>query len=230
MDNKFVAFFKEITSMKEKMKKALSNAGIILGISALLFSTVCGIISIYNYTKSTKYMVYEEMTRLQYEATKFELTNAVNDYIISMAPSSCLNGIVVVNKCVEYDIDICFVLAQGLQESHFGTTGLARKTNSVWNVLAFDGFSYEAISSEGKYKSPDDSVEPYLQLLHKRYLVKGKTEYDMLNEFVDKSGNRYASSTTYESSLVSKFNSIKSTTPIDSLSLELKKYAMILGY
>ena len=175
-----------------------------------------------------RYEVYEEMTSLTYEKTKYELVNEVDKYIKATAKASCLNGIIVVNKCIKYDVDICFVLAQGQIESHFGTQGLARKTNSVWNVFAYDGQSFIDISEKGKYKSPDDSLEPYLHLLKQRYICNGKTEYDLLNKYVDKNGKRYASSEMYEANLRNAFAGIKESTTIDSLSLELKKYAIIL--
>ena len=135
-----------------------------------------------------------------------------------------------VDKCIAYDIDINFVLAQGHIESHFGTQGLARKTNSVWNVLAYDSLSYEEISDKGKYHSPDASIEPYLSLLKERYINGNVTEYDLLVKYVDKNGKRYASSKTYEDAVRKQYVYIKNHTQIDSLSLELKKYAIILGY
>lgn len=219
--------------MKENALKTLKTIGIYAGISiatvSLIFSTICGIIYIVNPTPH-QYHVYEEMNVLEYNRTKCELVEEINNVIKSNAPTSCLNGITVLDNCLDYDVDICFVLAQGLQESHFGTTGLARKTNSVWNVLAFDGKSYDEIDKKGKYKSPDDSVKPYMELLKKRYLTGGRTEHNLLSKYVDADGNRYATSETYEQSLMAKYNNIKSSTKIDSLSLELKKYSIILGY
>lgn len=222
--------------MTEKMKQTIKTVAKYLGtglvILAIMFSTISGILWCVSEYKAhhTQYHVYEEMTKLNYHATKLELVNAVDAYIQKTASSACLNGIAVVDACVDNDIDICFVLAQGENESHFGTAGLARKTNSVWNVFAYDGQGFEQISSKGKYKSPDDSVLPYIHLLKKRYMYDNKTEYDLLSNFVDKDGNRYASSKNYEDNLRKKYDSIRSSTPIDSLSLELKKLAMILGY
>ena len=127
-------------------------------------------------------------------------------------------------------LDICFVLAQGENESHFGTTGLARKTNSVFNVYAFDGQSHEQISEKGKYKHPNYSVAPYIELLKKDYLVDGKTEYDLMDgQYVNKNGARYASSETYEKALLAKFMKIKQNTKIDSLYNETNKYKLFLG-
>ncbi len=175
------------------------------------------------------YQVYEEMNKLKYQSTKFELVNSIDLYIKSVSTQSCLNGIALLDKCIEYDMDICFVLAQGQIESEFGTTGLARKTNSVWNVYAFDGLNYKEICDKGKYKYPDESIEPYLKLLKDDYLVNGKTEYDMMHKYVNKNGKRYASANDYENKIVNTYSKIKKETKIDSLSQELKKYRLILG-
>jgi hypothetical protein len=170
------------------------------------------------------------MHTLKYNATKLELVNEVDNYIKNVATQSSLDGYVIVEECMNSGIDICFVLAQGENESHFGTTGLARKTNSVFNVYAFDGQSHEQISEKGKYKHPNYSVAPYIELLKNDYLVGGKTEYDLMDgEYVNKNGSRYASSETYEKALLAKYTKIRQNTKIDSLSQETNKYKLFLG-
>ena len=44
------------------------------------------------------------------------------------------------------------ISGQGKVESHFGTQGLASKTNSVWNYKAFDGYKLNEIPKDEKYK------------------------------------------------------------------------------
>lgn len=174
--------------------------------------------------------VQECMVTLKYNNAKLALVNEVDNYIKSVAPQTALDGYVIVEECLNNSIDICFVLSQGESESHFGTTGLARKTNSVFNVYAFDGHSHEQISEKGKYKHPNYSVAPYIELLKKDYLVDGKTEYDLMDgEYVNKNGARYASSETYEKALLAKFMKIKQNTKIDSLYNETNKYKLFLG-
>jgi len=140
----------------------------------------------------------------------------VSDYIIKVAPESTLSGEVVVDKCLEYDLDPAFVLAQAQLESHFGTRGLARRTNSVWNVYAYDGVSYDGVPIQGKYLSPDDSIEPYMQMMTKNYLKESSTD-DLLIAFVNNSGNRYASDKNYEVRLKSIYNEIQCSTEISKL-------------
>lgn len=199
-----------------------------------IFGT-CGLIELVNitgrdrYHHYTSFEIFQETNILVYDSIKLSLAGEVDNYIKKVAESSALSGLVIVNKCLEYDIDICFVLAQGEQESHFGTQGLARKTNSVFNIFAFDGHEYNAINSNGKYAHPNDCIEPYLKLLKRDYLVGGKTEYDMLNNYVNKNGMRYASAENYEKVLFDKMIKIKSVTKIDSTYQELKKQALIIG-
>lgn len=207
---------------------------VIIGGFALLLLTVCTVlmgkgIQTITRSKSHALCVYEDMNRLKYENIKYELVTSIDDYIQTVAPHSSLNGLAIVDNCLKYNMDVCFVLAQGQNESQFGTTGLARKTNSVFNVLAFDGHKFEDIHERGKYKYPDESIEPYMELLQKDYLVNGKTEFDLMHKYVNKQGKRYASSETYESALKNTYLKIKNTTKIDSLSQELQKYKLILG-
>lgn len=176
--------------------------------------------------KYSSYTLYNEQIELEYNKSKCLLVEAVQQYIDSISPYSSLNGLLLVNKCIEYDIDICFVLAQAQKESNFGTAGLARKTNSVWNVYAYDNTKYSEINDLGKYSNPNYSIEPYLKLLRKRYL-SNKTEYDLMIKYVDIDENRYASDKTYEASLLSIYNSITTTTLIDLYSQDFKKYQMI---
>ena len=181
------------------------------------------------YHSYTRYEIYTEMNQLTYDSLRAVLVEQVNSYIQQSAPTSALDGLVVVNKCIDYDIDVCFVLAQGEIESHFGTKGLARKTNSVFNVYAYDGKELHEINKNGKYKHPDDSVEPYIELLKREYLVENKTEYDMLKKYVNYCGNRYASAPDYEQKLSSKIEKIQQTTDIENTYQMLKKQAYILG-
>lgn len=134
-----------------------------------------------------------------------QLVTEVQLYIQSIAPKSKLNADTLVTLCQKYEIDITFVLAQGLIESHFGTRGRAAgvpskkipPTNSVFNVGTYD---------DGKiiynYKTQDASVEPFLTLLKTHYLTN-KTITQLLRDggYKSKDGYRYATSTTYEYNL-----------------------------
>ena len=213
-------------------KTSLQNTGLV-SISVIIIFIIIYLITYYVKTPNTLYSPLYVQTcvhTLKYNAAKLELVNEVDNYIKSVASQSSLDGYVIVEECLNNSIDICFVLAQGESESHFGTAGLARRTNSVFNVYAFDGHSHEQISEKGKYKHPNYSVAPYIELLKNDYLVNGKTEYDLMDgEYVNKHGKRYASSETYEKALLTKYTKIRQSTKIDSLSQETNKYKLFLG-
>lgn len=181
---------------------------------------------IHKHNRECGYDYYHEL-ELEYWECKSQLVSEVQGYIDFHAPDSDLSAITVVNGCEEYDIDVKFVLVQGLQESHFGTKGLARRTNSVWNVKAYDGLTYDEIGDDGKYQHPDRSVRPYLDLLSRRYLV-GKTEEQLLDEFIDVDGNRYASYEFYEKELKVKYAELNNTR-LDSLTRSLRKHKLALN-
>ncbi len=166
--------------------------------------------------------IKNEVINHEYNLNKKKLIKSVNKYIKSVAPNSKLSAEVVINKCLKYNIDLSFVLAQGKIESHFGTKGLAKKTNSVWNVGAFDGVSYSKISIRNKYQTPNNSAEPYLKLLKNNYLVN-KTTDDLLNNFVNKKNVRYATNLNYEKELKMTYEKIVTKTDIDELYQIIKK-------
>lgn len=186
--------------------------------------------STHNDTKDYNYEIYRSKIELKYYASKDAIIEAIDDYIDSIAPNSCLNGIALFEACEEYNIDIKFALAQGQLESHFGTFGIASKTNSVWNVLAYDGKTAdEMIKNNQHYSHPDESIKPYLELLAKDYLVKGKTEMDLMANFTNKFGKRYASSKTYENQLINIYKYINSSTTIQYKYDIYKHYKILSG-
>lgn len=147
-----------------------------------------------------------------------ELANEVDNYIKTVAPTSLVNADYLVDGCNNYDIDLIFVLAQGTLESHFATKGVGGKINSIFNVCVYDNIKTgSGVSENFRYPHPDDSIEPYLKLLRDSYLVDGKTESDLLINYVNKHGQRYATYPHYEKQMASIMKRIKTTTKIDSL-------------
>jgi len=135
-----------------------------------------------------------------------KLITEVDTYIKKMAPTSKLEAINIVEKCLEYETDIVFVLSQGLLESHFGTKGKASQTNSVWNVGTYDDGQVLY-----RYKDPNESIEPYLKLLNNNYLIEitpnGDTIFKDLYHLVEDrgytnyAGARFASARGYENAM-----------------------------
>ena len=132
--------------------------------------------------------------------------------------------------CDKYGVDVRFAMAQAQVESHFGTKGMAAKTNIVWNVQTYDGDTLEDIKKRKcTFKHPDESIEPYLLLLVNDYFVDGKTEEDMFINFVNHDNKRYASNTNYEDMMLNVYNRINENTNLKKLIREYKRYKMILS-
>lgn len=216
--------------MKQTFKDILkaSLCGIIAGL--VTFGIILVVIGLFSKKTDYNYDIYRSKIELKYYSTKDAIIEEIDNYIDSVAPGSCLNGIAIFEACEEYDVDIKFVLAQGQLESHFGTTGIASKTNSVWNVMAYDGKTAQEMIRKGEhFNHPDKSIKPYLELLTKDYLTNGKTEYDLMENFVNKSSKRYASSKTYESQLRGIYQRIDLTTNITAKYAEYKHYKILNG-
>lgn len=173
---------------------------------------------------------YVHRLESKYDAAREALAVEVDKYINTVAPNADIDALNLIDLCGEYNVDLRLALAQGHVESHFGTKGTAARTNSIFNVGAYDGYSAaKQIKNGYGYKHPDYSVEPYLRLLTTKYLVDGKTEEDLLENFVDMHGHRYASCTTYESMLKSKWDKMDSIANISEAYGTYKKYKLKLG-
>lgn len=153
--------------------------------------------------------IYVSRLESEFVAAREQLADEIDLYIKTVAPKAVVNSLVLIDYCTEYCVDIKFVLAQGHLESHFATKGTAAKTNSIFNVGAYDGHSADQQRRNGfGYTHPDHSIEPYLKLLINDYLIDGKTEIDLLNNYVNHDNKRYASDENYETMLKSIYNNI----------------------
>lgn len=214
----------------------MKNIGKIMQYVTYLLLLITAGFTLWNTFKIKEYFkpVYKEYSyaydchkeaELQFYETKSLLSTEVQKYIDSIAPASNLRGYAVVEECFNYDVDIKFVLAQGEIESHFATKGIGGKLNNVFNVGVYDDFTIEDINKNYKYDYPNQSLRPYLNLLRNRYLVN-KLEEDLLSNFVDINGNRYASDENYEEKLKERIIYIKMHTNIDKLQNQLINYAI----
>ena len=220
--------------MKETVKKTLTYLGLCVAIIVITITTAvvthnkiysdCGLTD-YNY------MIYRDRTELALDGCRDAIVTEIDHYIDSVASDSGLNGIKLFELCNKYDVDVRFAMAQAEAESHFGTTGIASKTNSVWNVRAFDGRSADDMIRKGDAAPhPDMSIEPYLILLTTEYLVDGKNELDMFEKFVNKYDKRYASNPNYENLVEGIYNRINECTDLDKLLKEYRKLQKKLLY
>lgn len=220
--------------MKETVKKTLKYLGLCIAIVVITITTAivthnkiysdCGLTD-YNY------MIYRDRTELALDGCRDAIVTEIDHYIDSVASDSGLNGIKLFELCNKYDVDVRFAMAQAEAESHFGTTGIAAKTNSVWNVRAFDGRSADDMIRKGDAAPhPDMSIEPYLILLTTEYLIDGKNELDMFEKFVNKHDKRYASNPNYENLVEGIYNRINECTDLDKLLKEYRRLQKKLLY
>lgn len=109
----------------------------------------------------------------------------------------------------QYDYDLPLLLAQLQMESHFGTTKRAQRTNSMFSIGAYDD-GRDVV----KYADQDSSIIPFIKIIKRDYLMNGKKDIDqLLQNFVNHNGNRYASNPNYESDLAKTRKSIISKYP-----------------
>ena len=119
----------------------------------------------------------------------------------------------IVKKGLENDIDICFMLAQTQLETSFGKAGIGR-TSSRHSLFGVE---------KRHYSNYVDAINDYVKLLKTSYLVKGRTEQNLLKNYVNKGGYRYAGNPNYEVSLRKHYNTICNVTKIKSLQNQYKK-------
>ena len=193
--------------MKENFRSVLKY--IVLGLFFGLISLgVYMFISVRerHYTeKNYVFEVYRENLELDYYRSKDVLVDVVDSYIKEVAPSSIMNGIAFVNKCDEYNMNLFFVMAQAQVESAFATKGLGQKMNSAFNVKAYDGKGSKYMD---KYHHPDESIEPYIVLIKNDYMGDSKTEMDLMDNYVNFEGKRYATNPDYEAMMLSTYKKL----------------------
>lgn len=89
-------------------------------------------------------------------------------------------------------IPVEFALAQAQRESSMGRKGRSPK-NNPYNVGEFDE------GTKIKFNNTQEGVQAYFDLIANDYLVDGKTTDDLMKNYVNKNGSRYASDKEYES-------------------------------
>ena len=110
-----------------------------------------------------------------------------------------------VKASMEENFDLPFLMAVAHQESCFGATPRAQRTNSVFSEGSWDNGKNTVT-----YSDPNESVYGYIGLMNRSYIVNGKSLFDLLvpGEFVNGIGKRYASDVNYERKIKSLRNRI----------------------
>jgi flagellum-specific peptidoglycan hydrolase FlgJ len=217
--------------MKENIKKALKYGilGLFFGIISLGVHLYSSIKEDQHYEENYVFKIFRDNLELDYYGAKDTLVDAIDAYIKEIAPASVMNGLAFVNNCDEYNMDLFFVVAQAQVESSFATTGLGHKMNSAFNVKAYDGKGSKHMD---KHSHPDESIEPYIKLLKTDYLYdvstgETKTEMDLMNNYVNFEGKRYATNPDYERMMLSTYK--KLTDRYGNLYDEYLKFKTLCG-
>lgn len=113
----------------------------------------------------------------------------------------------IASAAIKYDIPFEFILAVGQLESRFLTDPKARRgsqTKSLFSVgLYDDGRNIRT------YDNVNSSVDDFAKLIRNNYLGDNKNIDDLLDDFVNLEGNRYASNINYENQIRKQMEFIK---------------------
>ena len=139
------------------------------------------------------------------ENLKNDLTKEVSMYILDNSKHTDLSFVRkiskhIVNRALDNHIDICFILAQGHLETGFGSYGIGKSKKSIFGVSKH-------------YNSYIECIDYYIYLLRSSYLVN-KTEKQLMNNYVNKNGYRYAGDKKYELKLKNFYSKVNKSTSI----------------
>lgn len=218
------------------MRKMMKFTIMFIFIIALLFNflTITAVKSdstflSYKTPTNTEYYLIQQSTKINdsaklvktIHAQKYDilltLVNEVDSFINTQAKTAHKDlPEIIVKKCLHEGLDICFVMSQTQLETNYGTVGAGRENSkrSLFGVGIYEGTTMKA------YPNYDVAVQSYIDLLKKSYLVKGRDEHFLMNNYINSSGYRYAEDLTYEAKLKQTYNTIKKNTKIHSLQME----------
>lgn len=198
----------------EKITLKRFLVSMILIIVTCILSTVTSYNRYNNYTETDSIVYVDSLSHNV--LIKNALIKEVSTYISYQAPKANethVNKISnhLVSNCLENDLDICFVMSQTQLETNFGTLGAGRSSSrkSLFGV------------ANKKYDTYENAIIDYIDILQRLYLVNGKTENNLLHNYVNKNGHRYAENVNYERHLRTTYNYIKRNTSIYELQQNL---------
>jgi len=145
----------------------------------------------------------DDFKKYQQIADKFISTRSAN--LLGITGSMLANGAKTAYNNFNKYVPVELALAQLAQEGGFSPDPKARpiRTKNPFNV------GNTGTDKNVFHNSIQSGIQTYYDLIAKNYLTGGKTATDLLSNFVNSSGNRYAGDKNYEASLRKLSNQVK---------------------
>ena len=161
-------------------------------------------------TKGPEELTNDTIFNQKVEACRAYMEYALNNQGYTME-STGLDPEQLVKTCQDNDFSLPFTMAVAHLESCFGANDRAQRTNSVFSVGSYDNGKNVCT-----YSDPNQSIQPFINLIKSDYISDKKDLDALLNpgNFVNGSGNRYAKRGNYESQVKSIINKITRMYPI----------------
>jgi hypothetical protein len=145
----------------------------------------------------------DDFKKYQQIADKFISTRSAN--LLGITGSMLANGAKTAYNNFNKYVPVELALAQLAQEGGFSPDPKARpiRTKNPFNV------GNTGTDKNVFHNSIQSGIQTYYDLIAKNYLTGGKTATDLLSNFVNSSGYRYAGDKNYEASLRKLSNQVK---------------------
>lgn len=204
-----------------------SNLAMLLTIAVLMFVVMCTTLSMHGCTNDSSKSIDDIEVPVQDSIDSMktviyqDLQAEIRDYFFKNCPRVKQRNIHqviphLIDKAIDNDIDLCFIIAQMQIETAFGTTGIGKSRKSMFGIYK-------------TYHTYEEGIDDYIRNLKRHYLSDNRTIHHLMKKYTTKSGYRYAGDPIYESRLSAQYKKILKNTEIDALEKALKELMMPPG-
>lgn len=188
-----------IEDLKMKVKKAIIAGATLLSVISIIHQSDLDfnkkkVLEDFAKVEAEEMRKVDSVYNVKVEACRKYMEDALTNQGYNLK-STKLKPESIVKAAEENNFDLPFLMAVLHQESCFGATPRAQRTNSPFSVGSYD---------DGRnvvtYSDPNESIGDYIKLINRDYLINGKSLMDLLkpNSFINKNGDRYAQDKNYE--------------------------------